>query len=67
MKNEVIESLAAIAASLVVATAVGWAGSQNGVAIGGFPLFAGAAVFAFAAQWVVFVPSFLAQTGPVLG
>lgn len=62
MKNEVIESLAAIAASLVVATVVAWAGSQGSVTLKGLPLFAGAAAFAFAVQWIVFVPSFFAQT-----
>jgi steroid 5-alpha reductase family enzyme len=62
MKNEVTESVAAIAAALLMATAVTWAGSHNSVTIGGFPLFAGAAAFAFAVQWIVFVPSFSAQT-----
>ena len=62
MKNKVAESMAAIVGAVLVATAVAWAGSQNGVTIGGLPLFAGAAALAFAVQWVVFVPSFMAQT-----
>jgi steroid 5-alpha reductase family enzyme len=62
VKKEAIESVTAIVASLLVATAVAWAGSHNGVTLGGFPLFAGAAAFAFAVQWIVFVPSFLVQT-----
>ena len=62
MKNQVAESMAAIVGAVLVATAVAWAGSQNGVTIGGLPLFAGAAALAFAVQWVVFVPSYMAQT-----
>ena len=62
MKNEVAESMAAIVGAVLGATAIAWAGSQNGVTIGGLPLFAGAAALAFAVQWVVFVPSFMAQT-----
>ena len=60
MKNQVAESMAAIVGAVLVATAVAWAGSQNGVTIGGLPLFAGAAALAFAVQWVVFVPSSMA-------
>ena len=62
MKNQVAESMAAIVGAVLLATAVAWAGSQNGVTIGGLPLFAGAAALAFAVQWVVFVPSYMAQT-----
>jgi steroid 5-alpha reductase family enzyme len=62
MKNPTVEALIAIAAALLVATGVAWAGSQGGLAIGGLPLFALAAVVAFVIQWVVFVPSYRAQT-----
>jgi len=62
MNNQVAESLAAIAGALLLAGAIAWAGSQNGVMVGGIPLFAGAAAFAFVVQWVVFVPSYMAQT-----
>jgi steroid 5-alpha reductase family enzyme len=62
MKNPTVEALIAIAAALLVATGVAWAGSQGGLAIGGLPLFALAAVVAFVIQWAVFVPSYRAQT-----
>ena len=62
MKNQVAESLVAIAGALVVATAVAWAGSEGGVTVSGLSLFALAGAFAFLVQWVVFLPSFLAQT-----
>jgi steroid 5-alpha reductase family enzyme len=62
MKNPIVESLIAIVAALLVAAAVAWAGSQSGVTVAGLPLFALAAVVAFAVQWVVFVPSYRAQT-----
>jgi steroid 5-alpha reductase family enzyme len=62
MNNQVAESLAAIAGAILLAGAIAWAGSQNGVMVEGIPLFAGAAAFAFVVQWVVFVPSYMAQT-----
>jgi steroid 5-alpha reductase family enzyme len=62
MKNPIIESLVAIAVALLVAAAVAWAGSQGGVAVGGIPLFALAGLVAFVIQWIVFVPSYRAQT-----
>jgi steroid 5-alpha reductase family enzyme len=62
MNNQVAESLAAIAGALLLAGAIAWAGSQNGITLGGLPLFAGAAALAFLVQWVVFLPSYMAQT-----
>lgn len=57
MKNQVFESSIAIAGAPLVAAAVVWAGSQNGIRVGDLPLFAVAAAFAFVVQWVVLVPS----------
>jgi len=62
MKSQALESLIAIFAALLIAAAVAWAGSQHGVQIGGLPLFALAGIVAFAIQWVVFAPSYRAQT-----
>ena len=62
MKNQVAESMTAIAGALLLAGAIAWAGSQNGVTVGGLPLFALAATYAFVVQWIVFVPSYMAQT-----
>jgi steroid 5-alpha reductase family enzyme len=57
------ESLVVIAAALLVAAGVAWAGSQGGlVTAWGVPLFALAGLVAFVIQWVVFVPSYRAQT-----
>ena len=39
-----------------------WAGSQAGARLGGFPLFALAVGVVFLIQWLVFLPSFFAQT-----
>ena len=62
MKNQVAESMIAIAGALLMAAAVAWAGSQGGDKVSGVPLFALAGAFAFLVQWVVFLPSYLAQT-----
>jgi steroid 5-alpha reductase family enzyme len=62
MKNQVAESSVAIPGATLLAAAVAWAGSQNGIRVGDLPLFAVAAAFAFIIQWVVFVPSYRAQT-----
>jgi steroid 5-alpha reductase family enzyme len=62
MKHQVAESLVAIPSATLVAAAVAWAGSQNSIRVGELPLFAVAAAFAFVVQWVVFVPSYRAQT-----
>ena len=62
MKNQVAEALVAIAGAIIVAAAVAWAGSQGTVTVSGLSLFALAGALAFLVQWVVFLPSFLAQT-----
>ncbi|MBK1704621.1 DUF1295 domain-containing protein [Halochromatium glycolicum] len=62
MKNQVLESVIAIVAALLVAAAVAWAGSQGGVTVAGLSLFALAGMVAFVIQWAVFVPSYRAQT-----
>ncbi|MEA3641426.1 MAG: DUF1295 domain-containing protein [Lamprobacter sp.] len=62
MKKQVLESVIAILAALLVAAVVAWAGSQGGIRLAGLPVFALAAVVAFVIQWVVFVPSYRRQT-----
>ncbi|MDJ0320938.1 DUF1295 domain-containing protein [Pseudarthrobacter sp. PS3-L1] len=47
---------------VVVAALVAWAGSQGGADIGGIPTFALAVIAVFVVQWLVFIPSFRAQT-----
>lgn len=48
-------ALPGILAALLVAILVGWAGSQHGVSVGGWPVFALCGVFAFLVQWLVFI------------
>jgi steroid 5-alpha reductase family enzyme len=62
MKNPIVESLVAIVAALLVAAGVAWAGSQGGITVAGLPLLALAGAVAFVIQWIVFVPSYRAQT-----
>ena len=62
MKNPVLESIVAILGSMLVASGIAWAGAQGGVRVAGWSLFALGGLVAFAIQWVVFVPSYRAQT-----
>ena len=48
--------------AVAVAALVAWAGSQGSVLFGGWPLFAVCVAFAFLVNWIVLVPSFIAQT-----
>lgn len=48
--------------TLIVGAAISWAGSDGGTHIGTLPLFALCGAIAFAINWLVFVPSSLAQT-----
>ena len=57
-----IQALLAIVATWLVAAGLAWAGSQYSVAVGGWPLFALCGLVAFGIQWLVFIPSYLAQT-----
>ena len=47
---------------LLVAAAIGWAGSQGGQRVGGVPVFALCGVLCFALNWLVFVHAYSAQT-----
>ena len=51
-----------ILASLVCACLIGLAGSQNGSDWMGLPIFALCCGFAFAVQWVLFIPAYVFQT-----
>jgi steroid 5-alpha reductase family enzyme len=61
-KREMLESVLAIAAAVLVAAMVAWAGSDGGIRIAGVSLMALAAAVAFLIQWVAFVPAYRAQT-----
>lgn len=55
-------SIAGIVASIVVGAAIAFAGSSGSVEVGGVAVFAVAAILAYAINWLVFVPSYLART-----
>ena len=55
-------ALIGIIAILAIGLGLAWAGAQGSIVTFGLPLFALCGAFAFAVQWIVFVPSFLART-----
>ncbi len=57
-----MKSLIILLAILAIAVGVAFAGSQNGAVFQGYPVFAICALLAFVINWVVFVPSNIAQT-----
>ncbi|MED5262277.1 MAG: DUF1295 domain-containing protein [Myxococcota bacterium] len=62
MKNPVTQAAIAIPVILLVAMAIAWSASPGSDIAWGWPVFALCGVFAFAVNWLVFVPSFLGQT-----
>jgi len=56
------QSLVAIPVILVIGTGIAWAGSQGGAQFGEFPLFALCCALSFGINWLVFIPSYIAQT-----
>lgn len=62
MQKSESQAVAGSVAAVAIGVLVAFAGSQGSVSVVGLPLFALCAVIAFAVQWIVFVPSWLAQT-----
>lgn len=56
------QAVLSIAAILLVAAAIGWAGSQGGGRVGSLPVFALCGMLCFALNWGVFVHAWAAQT-----
>ncbi|HEY1158025.1 MAG TPA: DUF1295 domain-containing protein, partial [Arthrobacter sp.] len=56
------KALTSTAVAVVVAVVIAIAGSHGGSRIGGFPVFALGVAAAFLIQWLVFIPSYKAQT-----
>ncbi len=56
------QTLIAIAIAVVIGVLVSWAGSDGGQRVGSIPLFAICGALAFGINWLVFIPSSLAQT-----
>lgn len=61
-RNTTPMSLAGIAISVTVGAGIAWAGSQGSIGAASLPLFALCVGIAFLVQWIVFIPSFVAQT-----
>jgi steroid 5-alpha reductase family enzyme len=55
-------ALVGLPIALIVAVLVGFAGSQGGQIVAGFPLFALCFTIAFIIQWIAFIPAYLKQT-----
>lgn len=62
MKDSERKALAAIPVVVLLGAGLAWAGSQNGAAAGGIPVFALAVAAAFIIQWLAFIPAYLRQT-----
>ncbi|HQZ99460.1 MAG TPA: DUF1295 domain-containing protein [Thermoflexales bacterium] len=62
MKKDDLKGLVAFPIVVLVGALVALAGSQGGSVFAGWPVFAICVGLAFLVQWVVFVPSYLAQT-----
>lgn len=56
------KALISIPIAVVAAVLIAVAGSQGGSTVGGFPVFALGVAAAFVIQWLVFIPSYKAQT-----
>lgn len=62
MKEKSRKAAASLAIVLVLGILVAIAGSQGGAAVAGMPVFALGVAAAFVVQWLVFIPSYKAQT-----
>ncbi len=62
MERKPAQSMIAIIVILVVAAVVAWGGSHGGATYQGLPVFALCAAIAFGINWLVFLPSNMAQT-----
>jgi steroid 5-alpha reductase family enzyme len=62
MKTTDRNALIAFPILILIGTLVALAGSQGGILLGGFPLFAAAVGLAFLIQWLAFLPAYFFQT-----
>jgi steroid 5-alpha reductase family enzyme len=62
MRKATAQAVLTIPVILLIAAAIGWAGSQGGRTFGGFPVFALCGVLCFALNWLVFIHAYAAQT-----
>jgi len=62
MSPETKRSVIAIVIVLLIAAGLAFAGSQGGVSVNGFPLFALCVALAFIIQWLAFIPAYIFRT-----
>jgi steroid 5-alpha reductase family enzyme len=62
MKKSDLRALIAVPLVILIAVAVSLAGSQGGVTVFGFPLFAWGVTLAFILQWIAFVFAYILKT-----
>lgn len=62
MKPQEVQALVTVAVAVLLGAALAAAGSAGGLSWHGWPVFALCGLVAYALQWVVFVPSYLART-----
>jgi len=62
MNPETKRSVIAVVIVLLIATGLAFAGSQGGVSVNGFPLFALCVALAFIIQWLAFIPAYIFRT-----
>jgi steroid 5-alpha reductase family enzyme len=62
MRKATAQAVLSIPLILLMAAAIGWAGSQGGQRVGAVPVFALCGAFCFGLNWLVFVPSYAAKT-----
>ncbi len=60
--NRNLRSLIGVAVAVLIAVGLALAGSQGGVEVGGFPIFALGVAIAFAINWLAFIPAFVLRT-----
>ena len=62
MKKEDISTIITVLVTIVIGALLALAGSQGGIRIGNFPVFAIAVGMAYLIQWIVFIPSYINRT-----
>jgi steroid 5-alpha reductase family enzyme len=56
------EALIALPVILGVGGLLAWAGSQHGISLAGWPVYAWCVALAFSIQWIAFIPAYLKQS-----
>jgi Protein of unknown function (DUF1295). len=62
MKKENPAAFIGIGVVVLIAAGLAWAGSQGGLKLSGWPIFALSIALVFIIQWLAFIPAFFLQT-----